>query len=188
MEPDRLSLEEWRWVCLAASSLGFVTGFLTVQIGSNPSIASSVLPVVITASGTLLTYRGIHQNSTGKPHVTLISVIIVMFSLFLLIGFHSGIFVNEKVGRRADNAARDAYRHDLEGDMRTLELKRKYLFVCSEAELDVNKHRESRGLPPVPPEIFCPSALEARQWHLTIDQDKQRNDLGSGDDPQPSYP
>lgn len=189
IDPNRLSLKEWLCVHLAASSVGFVTGFLAGQAGSNPSIVSSVLPAVVTAAGgVLLTYRGVHQNGTGKSHVTLISVIIFMFSLFLFIGFNYGTFVEEKSSRGADNAAREAYRRDLEVDMGALELKQEYLFECSKAESYVNTRREFLGLPPVPPEIFCPSALEARPWHLIIDQDRQRNDLGSEDDPQPSYP
>lgn len=189
IDPDRLSLKEWLWVHLAASSVGFVTGFLTGQAGSNPSIVSSVLPAVVTvAGGALLTYRGFHQNSTGKPHIILISAIIFIFSFFLYVGFNFGTFVEEKSSREADNVAREAYRRNLEVDMRTLVLKRDYLFECSKAESYLNARRELLGLPPILPEIFCPSALEARPWHLIIDQDKQHKDLGSKDDPQPSYP
>ena len=172
MNPSVLKIAGLSSPLLAASFLGFVTGYLVPQSGSGPASAalSGILPAVIAAGGAIFTYSALkNQDVVGHTKIILTSISVILFLLCFLGGFQYGIYSTAVDAAERDGIARIEYSDGLQEDLQTISLKQSYLLECSNAEWYVNKDRVNRGLPPIPTRIFCPYAFDDRRWPLPSD-------------------
>lgn len=134
---------------LAPASLGFTTGWLTGQSGPDATVLAAILPAVITGGGwALLAYKiklqgGTwnlalkHQGRAWNVEYAAISAMVVAFSVFLLVGAHTGRYVREVA------------------EMSKIEERWKLAGECSRRQFLVNKGRKALGQDPLPTEVFC---------------------------------
>ena len=164
-------------VLLAAAVLGFTTGYLPGHSGFS-DVFTVGLPIAITgSSGGLLTYKLVSRISKHtledfqwNPQYALVCAMAVMFSVFLLAGANIGArtkFIAEL------EAPQQTYRYGMQSDLVNIEVRRRYLQICSREQWILNADRNDLGLPPLHLEAFCPNALAGR---VGLARDSQRMD------------
>ena len=147
-------------VLIATVSLGSTTGFLTGQSGVDSTVLAAVLPAIITGGGwALLVYHLRRGGESGGLHKNreraLVSGMVVLFSVSLILGAHSGLYVKELYDVKN-------YNRLIQYEDRHRQKRRRILLECLGDELVVNDARRALGMEPLPPDVICPS-LAKRQ-------------------------
>ena len=142
-------------VLMATMSLGSTTGFLTGQSGVDSTVLAAVLPAIITGGGwALFVYHFRRAGESGDQHRNrervLVSGMVVLFSVFLILGAQVGLYVKEV------NDVKN-YNRLIEYEDRRRKERLGILLECLDYELIVNDARNAIGVEPLPPEVICPS-------------------------------
>ena len=140
-------------VCCAPAALGFATGMLTGLTGTDSTVVAALLPVVLTGiGGALLAFKLKLNRQTWTREHLVASAAVVLFSVFLIGGVHSGLFFNSVDFERESARESARQRLRLKDD---LELRKTMLAECTRNEAKGNSARIQLGLPPLSPKAYC---------------------------------
>lgn len=152
----------WETVVILAApaALGGATGLLTGQTGAEPSVVAAILPAVLAGGGgAVLAYKLKRDGEGWTREYLFVSVSVVVFSVFLVVGVHAALFLNalerhKEITAHTDQTidARKRWREDV---IKDVGFRKGIAEQCSKNEAQTNFGRAALGLPPLPSGVFC---------------------------------